>query len=226
VPAPSRQQFEVLVYDQVEMSPKTLVRAAERAEAIFRDAGLEMIWIQFRPKQSISQEQLDKVACVVRVLPNARTKLSPKATGEALPCDLSASTCYANIFFDRVQRQAKEGTLGIDQILGHAIAHELGHLLLGDNSHASTGLMRAVWQKQDLQRMAKGDVGFRPEEAEMMQGNLLNRFNRPVRLLRRKSRSGSGPAERESRKLRGSHLSPQTNQPCLVPTDLQVSGGN
>ena len=36
-------------------------------------------------------------------------------------------------------------------ILGHAAAHEIGHLLLGSNSHSPFGLMRARWSGQDLQ---------------------------------------------------------------------------
>jgi hypothetical protein len=37
-------------------------------------------------------------------------------------------------------------------LLGRAIAHEIGHLLLGTASHACAGLMRARWLTGELQR--------------------------------------------------------------------------
>jgi hypothetical protein len=40
------------------------------------------------------------------------------------------------------------------QILGHAVAHEIGHLLMGTNSHSSRGLMRGNWKVDALHEMA------------------------------------------------------------------------
>ncbi len=45
-------------------------------------------------------------------------------------------------------------------ILGHAAAHEIGHLLLGSNSHSPQGLMRARWSRQDLQNAGIGQSSF------------------------------------------------------------------
>jgi len=39
---------------------------------------------------------------------------------------------------------------------GHVAAHETGHLLLGTNSHAPRGIMRAIWQGEELVSAAKG----------------------------------------------------------------------
>jgi hypothetical protein len=41
-------------------------------------------------------------------------------------------------------RSAKSG-VPQPTILGRVIAHEIGHLLLGSNSHSAHGLMRASW---------------------------------------------------------------------------------
>lgn len=38
---------------------------------------------------------------------------------------------------------------GADQVMGYAMAHELGHLLIGEG-HRPAGLMRAAWSKKEL----------------------------------------------------------------------------
>ena len=102
--------------------------------------------------------------------------LSHSATGEALPCTLGEVACFANVFFDRVTDQAELGALSQDQMLAHAISHELGHLLLGSDSHFGMGIMKAKWGPEDMRRMAKGDLLFRAEQAATMKANLRNRL--------------------------------------------------
>ena len=57
------------------------------------------------------------------------------------------------------------------QILGHAMAHETGHLLLWSKSHSSTGIMKASWSREDLREIAMGHLAFTFQEAEVMRGN-------------------------------------------------------
>lgn len=168
--------FTVLVYNNAQVSPKILTKAADQAKKIFRSSGLEMVWVHFVPDQPISQEMLDRVDCVVRILPQARSMLNQSATGEALPCTLGEVACFANVFFDRVKDKASLGALSQDGLLAHAIAHELGHHLLGSDSHFSVGIMRPSWGSEDMRRMAKGDLLFRPEQATLMKANLLGRL--------------------------------------------------
>jgi hypothetical protein len=45
-------------------------------------------------------------------------------------------------------------------LLGRAIAHELGHLLLGTTSHEREGLMRAYWLADEVRRRFTRDWTF------------------------------------------------------------------
>ena len=49
----------------------------------------------------------------------------------------------AHIYWHRVQATADRYALAHSDVLGYAVAHELGHLLLPEHSHAPTGIMRA-----------------------------------------------------------------------------------
>jgi hypothetical protein len=49
-----------------------------------------------------------------------------------------------------------------------AMAHEIGHLLLGTSAHASTGLMRAIWSRDELHRHDPADWQFSSVESATM----------------------------------------------------------
>ena len=51
----------------------------------------------------------------------------------------------AYVFYDRIKRVAVSHQASVERALGHVIAHELGHLLIGVNSHSNEGLMRPGW---------------------------------------------------------------------------------
>jgi hypothetical protein len=56
----------------------------------------------------------------------------------------------ATIYHDRVQTVAQRAGLDYNRLLGRAIAHEIGHLVLRSSGHRASGLMRAVWTDEEL----------------------------------------------------------------------------
>ena len=69
--------------------------------------------------------------------------------------------------------------LGIDtpafEIVGRVMAHEIGHLLLGNAPHSETGIMRAVWTADDLRSSAWGAFFFTPAEQSQMRAEATRR---------------------------------------------------
>jgi hypothetical protein len=60
-------------------------------------------------------------------------------------------------------------------LLGRAIAHEIGHLLLGSADHPRLGLMRALWSHDELRGLKPAHWGFSPREAAQMRDTLRRR---------------------------------------------------
>jgi hypothetical protein len=60
-------------------------------------------------------------------------------------------------------------------LLGRAIAHELGHLLLGRSRHSSNGLMRAVWSQEEIRGTRPAGWQFSTAEAAQMRQGLASR---------------------------------------------------
>jgi hypothetical protein len=79
------------------------------------------------------------------------------------------------IFYDQIKEPAVRGELSLTQILGSVIAHELGHLLLGTNSHSRTGLMRARWSREELLAADLGELNFSKSECERIRNSLVAR---------------------------------------------------
>ena len=71
--------------------------------------------------------------------------------------------CYSDVFYDRVAELHADWNVGLADILGNVMAHELGHLLLGSNSHAGAGIMRAHWQGEELRRVSRSGLWFTNE---------------------------------------------------------------
>jgi hypothetical protein len=90
------------------------------------------------------------------------------ALGEALECLGDHSGCSAYIFYRDVQELARNWDASESQLLGHTLAHEIGHLLLGSNSHSSEGVMRANWRQQELSTIAKAYLFFTDEQSKRL----------------------------------------------------------
>jgi hypothetical protein len=57
-------------------------------------------------------------------------------------------------------------------ILGHAIAHELGHLLMPGQPHSNEGLMRAEWGYRQAEDAIGGRLLFQPAHAGLIRSRL------------------------------------------------------
>jgi hypothetical protein len=74
---------------------------------------------------------------------------------------------HAVIFQPCVEKVAADEGFSNDLILGYVIAHELGHLLLGRNSHGS-GIMTARFGRKQFERATRGQLVFTLQQAEQI----------------------------------------------------------
>jgi hypothetical protein len=178
-PPRSGLQVHVLVYNYAQVSPEIIIKAEERASTIFQQVGVEPVWVNHAratgesQNSSASQYNLDQIDFVLRILPRSRAALKDNTLGEALPCKPVEEVCFANVFYNRVEQRTNLEKISLEQVLGHAVAHELGHLLLGSNSHSRSGIMSGRWSSEELKRAAKGDLLFTPEQARVTRDNVL-----------------------------------------------------
>jgi hypothetical protein len=78
----------------------------------------------------------------------------------------------ATVYVDRVHAVAGRSHVNPATLLGRAVAHEIGHLLLGTSRHAEAGLMRARWSDRELQRESTADWAWSSEEVSRIHEHL------------------------------------------------------
>lgn len=78
----------------------------------------------------------------------------------------------AAVFYTKIAGFHSISLVDPGTLLGYAMAHELGHLLLGSNSHSPTGLMSADWRTADLIHMEQGGLLFNVEQSRKMKARL------------------------------------------------------
>lgn len=182
-------KINVRVLNYAQVSQNELARAAKEATKIFREAAVEMAWLDC-PTSHAEEErypacgQLSGPTAVnVRILPAsmaARLKLPAESLGYALPSPKVANASDAWVFYNRVEKLAESKDASRAQILGHAMAHEIGHLLLGPDRHSARGIMRAEWHREELQCAAQGQLLFSARQHKLIRAEVLARMNSQV----------------------------------------------
>jgi len=172
-------QVTVSVFSDVPVSRDLLGRAEQQAQEIFSSAGVDIAWIDCT-RTHTADGVLDP-ACpnsygpddlVLRITSHLST-----ATGDAAGVAFLGSDGrgrYADVFWTRARELNANSNLGLDRILGSVMAHEMGHLLLGLNSHSVSGVMRARWGSDELQRMDMGTLLFLPEQGKRMRARIAD----------------------------------------------------
>jgi hypothetical protein len=173
--------FAVVVHDYAHTSPADLNVARQVVLRIFHDAGIETAWVQFGtdafaqaeatypggPDAFVQSAIFVNLQAVDR---QARDDAKTEVLGRAAP-----GTHFAWIFCQRVNATAAQNRQSSGELLGHVIAHEIGHLLLPSGAHSPNGIMAAV---MDLDLVQQGGLHFLGRQPELIRARLAdwNRF--------------------------------------------------
>ena len=180
-------EITIHVYDYSGMQPSVRTHAQQSAEAIFLQAGIAIRWQDCRlatPKPAVSPAcgagTSDVTHFVVAVLPesmSARIATSPEQFGTSVVGRPGGFPTQAYIFMDRVSNFATAAKASATSLLGMITVHEIGHLLLGSDSHSSAGIMRGKWTSEDVKSVLMGVLTFTPRQAELMRAEVRRRMH-------------------------------------------------
>jgi len=178
-------QITARVYNYAAVSRETLLGAEKESSRIFREAGVEVAWLDC-PTSHAEEEKypacaapMGAMAVDLRVVPAPmaeRLRSNGEEAGMALPSARTGNASAAWVFYQRVEELAESEVASSSQILGHAIAHEIGHLLLGPNAHSRTGIMRGNWDRRYLQEASQGQLLFTRDQAGRIRAEVSNRI--------------------------------------------------
>jgi hypothetical protein len=180
-PSPNLQ---VSVFNRAQVPEDKLMQAEARTEKIMSRAGIHLTWLNCPvsapapgtagpPSPTISEScramhYPEHVAITILARPLQATA---DTFGQAF-LNEQGSGSYIDIYYDRVSAPRAEPMIAPAEILGCVIAHEIGHLELGLDSHSKSGLMRAHWDNTSLSDAAKGQLLFSPSQVIAMRATL------------------------------------------------------
>jgi len=140
------------IYDFAGLEPVVLADAKKVTAEILRKAGVETVWLDCPIYQTDCGEEPERLQFMLRILLPAMKKdiVAEDSLGFAIPCHEQDRGCLFYIFYSRISTLATGHGIGPGRILGHVMAHELGHGLLGPDAHEGYGVMQAELPISDL----------------------------------------------------------------------------
>jgi hypothetical protein len=202
-PAPTLRII-LQVHDHANVPLHLVARSKPEVTRIYRSAGIDVMWSDGASRaggpDSRRSPRVSGRGFALVVVPREitdRLAVATNALGGAAGTPEERGR-MAYVFYNRVERVARTSlntSIGRENydidtviVLAHAMAHEVGHLLL-PYGHSATGLMRANWDGQDLRRAVRGQLNFTTDEAAKIRANLSTRPVRPFVQLPRRSPS-------------------------------------
>ena len=172
-----RLRITVRVLNPARVPARTAAEAERTAADIFKQAGVEIGWVDCYSSDACRREP-GRLELWLHLLDKPPATLSGDALGYALLTHAPRSDgSYAAVSWPVVRQLADSMEIEPGTVLGAAIAHELGHLLLNSHAHSHDGVMAGRLRPPELIRAARGELRFEDQQAEAMRREIRRRAN-------------------------------------------------
>ena len=170
-------RLTISVFNDAGASPSVMSQARNRATLILRRAGISLVWLDcgtpaIPPPNSACSDLSFPQHLSVRLVSTAG-RPSEDTFGRTFQ-NAEGEGNYALVYFNVLATSSVTESVHAGDLLGFVIAHELGHLLLGRDSHSATGLMAPVWQAGEVRMASHGILFFSGDQQERIRLRCLS----------------------------------------------------
>ena len=151
----ARLQLSVHVVADAQVPRDVVERAKPETARIYQHIGIDVVFVDEPSADTIT---VRVVETPMKDAKGSAMGVSPRSGGQI------GGLVY--VFYSRVDSYARQHAKPVPQVLGHVMAHELGHLLLPYGSHAKSGIMTAAWDRKQIEQIGRGWLSFTKEQAE------------------------------------------------------------
>lgn len=176
----------VRVYETGIGDPSLRTAAIDTASAIVEMAGISVEWYDCTEngRRPVCQDARRAGNFIARIMPTLSTGPALRksaidalenSAGNEPPLGFAVvdpdthAGKMATVFHDQIDAVARRTGVARSELLGRALAHEVGHLLLGVRGHSRSGIMRAVWTDDELSRDRPDEWMFAPTDRQKLQ---------------------------------------------------------
>ena len=156
----------VLLMDDAGVAPEVLAHAKIHVTRIYREIGITVAWMS---ADDIDVDRRLTVKIVTKAF--ASKGIDGRTMGIAAGTPEKRGT-LAYAFYSRIEGVTRTTGADTGLILGHVIAHEIGHLLLPYGAHAERGLMRGAWDQEQAYKAAVGRLRFTLDEGALIRARM------------------------------------------------------
>ena len=182
-------RLTVRTYNYTGEPESVLEPAKDVAAGVFRKLGIHIEWADCTPgsqsaeshpgcqSRAVLETDVLNLKIISREMAQRVSGLFPGDTfGFALPAQGDGFGSNATIFYHSVGTVARDAKRSPATILGHVLAHEMGHLLLGMKGHSRHGIMHVPWGPQELGRASQGGLLFEAKQGRRIQAQVEARM--------------------------------------------------
>lgn len=170
VSAAAEPGLTVPVYNYSPASAVEIRRAEQEAAAVFQRSGIEVSWVNCPIDGPACGTESKSAEVILRIL----GRRLGDAVNRPLGCAISGG--YASVYALEAYSVAKSAGVDGSVVLGIAIGHEIGHVLLGGlEAHSRDGIMQAKWGRKDLRAANQRTLRFAPDEARKLRAEVALR---------------------------------------------------
>jgi hypothetical protein len=168
--------INVLVLNYSDVSPNVLAAAERETSRIFAQAGLRFQWMDCSVRHS---SDLPSACEDEPVTGQIRVRILPRQLNHNFSDSVFGfvvAPTYASVYYEsalRLVQTATDATSNVSVILGCLMAHEIGHLLLGQGQHTVSGIMQPSWDIHQVQFALRGALGFSSQQARRMRQSIV-----------------------------------------------------
>ena len=163
----ARSTLNILLLNYSSAPAEVLVKASAETSRIFARSGIDLTWTYCPPRRSPDSDP----ACDSEASPGEiRVRLLGPHVNHAFQdavFGFAIAPTFATVYYDSAQllvQTESDSESYLPVVLGGLMAHEIGHLLLGETGHTVSGIMQAGWDIRQIQQLMKGALQFSPEQ--------------------------------------------------------------
>ena len=167
----------VVLHDSSAAPGELLAEASGFAIGAFRTAGIEVA-MATGDQARVCTTNASAHFCIQVLLRPRHPEFAPgkrRPMGVALAADRNRAV--VSVYLDAVTDVARRYGLPLGKVLGIAIAHEIGHVMLPPPSHSPAGIMQASWEGDDLRHAPAATWRSPTRKVGAMRESLSNRIS-------------------------------------------------
>jgi hypothetical protein len=167
----------VRLYNYAGVPAGILARANEETVRIFREAGIELSWAPCAVSDRDFEDSPSKFDACRQASDAPIMRIEAQLDAHPVPWRKRSDAGAAledqvRVSYERAKQLSADAHISQATLLGHVMAHEIGHVLLGENSHSSDGIMINVFREQELRRAERGKLLFTERQPARMRARI------------------------------------------------------